>query len=135
MAGDKYTAAEIRTVNMEFHYRDTFGPAAIPEAYERLIFDALNGDMSLFTRGDRAELAWELLDPILEAWQTPGGPALYPYEPGSWGPREAVAFLNQDGRTWVKGCGGHQPLAKNNPLIPAYQFEIAGEIESLSLKT
>ena len=108
------TAAERRSVDMEFHYRDAFGPAAIPEAYERLILDALNGDMSLFTRGDRAELAWELLDPILNAWHTPGGPDLFPYEPGRWGPQEGDAFLARDERGWLKGCGGHPSMMKIN---------------------
>jgi glucose-6-phosphate 1-dehydrogenase len=109
------TANERRSVDMEFHYRDAFGPAAIPEAYERLILDALNGDMSLFTRGDRAELAWELLDPILQAWQESGGPPIYPYEPGCWGPPEADAFLARDGREWLKGCGGHVSQVIINP--------------------
>ena len=105
-------ASDRRSVDMEFHYRDAFGPAAIPEAYERLILDTLNGDMSLFTRGDRAELAWELLDPVLEALRKPGGPALYSYEPGSWGPPEADQFLVQDERNWLKGCGGHTNVVK-----------------------
>ena len=68
------TVSDSRPVEMVFHYRDAFGEAAIPEAYERLLLDALNGDASLFTRADRAELAWELLEPVLEAWRSPDGP-------------------------------------------------------------
>jgi glucose-6-phosphate 1-dehydrogenase len=73
------TLNERRPVEMAFHYRDAFGELAIPEVYERLLLDALNGDASLFTRGDRSELAWELLDPILKAWAEPTGPPLFSY--------------------------------------------------------
>lgn len=101
------TLEERRPVEMAFHYRDAFGELAIPEAYERLILDAINGDASLFTRGDRAELAWELLDPILKAWKEPSGPPLYSYEPGSWGPAAADQLLERDGRNWIRVCGLH----------------------------
>jgi glucose-6-phosphate 1-dehydrogenase len=101
------TVAEKRPVEMAFHYRDAFGEAAIPEAYERLLLDALNGDPSLFTRGDRAELAWELLDPIIKAWAEPDGPPLYSYAPGSWGPAAADRFIERDGRSWTRVCGIH----------------------------
>lgn len=99
---------EVRSVEMAFHYRDAFGELAIPEAYERLLLDALNGDASLFTRGDRAELAWELLDPILKAWKETASPPLYSYEPGSWGPAVADQLLARDGRRWTRVCGLHQ---------------------------
>ncbi len=97
------TVAAMHTVNLAFHYRDTFGTNPIPEAYERLLLDALHGDASLFTRGDRAELAWRLLDPILAAWQTDDAP-LATYDPGSWGPAEADDLLGRDGRAWQHGC-------------------------------
>ena len=103
------TVSENRTVEMAFHYRDTFGESAIPEAYERLLLDALNGDPSLFTRGDRAELAWELLDPILEAWKKTAGVPLHGYLPGSWGPAAADELLERDGRSWIRICGLHSP--------------------------
>jgi glucose-6-phosphate 1-dehydrogenase len=102
------TVSDRRSVEMVFHYRDAFGEDAIPEAYERLLLDALNGDASLFTRGDRAELAWELLDPILTAWEEPYGPALHIYDPGSWGPAPADKLLERDGRRWIRVCGIHQ---------------------------
>jgi len=98
---------ENRPVDMVFHYRDVFGESALPDAYERLLLDALNGDASLFTRGDRAELAWELLDPILTAWQEPSGPPLCTYDPGSWGPSSADQLLERDGRSWHRICGLH----------------------------
>ncbi|MCI0475417.1 MAG: glucose-6-phosphate dehydrogenase [Anaerolineales bacterium] len=101
------TLAELRAVDLEFHYRDSFSDRAIPEAYERLLLDALNGDASLFTRGDRAEIAWSLLDPIIAAWHSPDAPPLAIYEPGSWGPVEADEFITRDGRMWLHGCGRH----------------------------
>ncbi len=96
------TVASLHNVNLSFHYRDSFGANPIPEAYERLILDTLLGDPSLFTRGDRAELAWRLLDPILAAWQA--DKTLATYEPGSWGPSQADDLLRRDGRQWFHGC-------------------------------
>ena len=99
---------ETRSVDMEFHYRDSFGESAIPDAYERLLVDALNGDASLFTRGDEIELAWKLFDPLLDAWEgSAEAPPLVSYLPGTWGPAEADEFLARDGRIWRMGCGGH----------------------------
>jgi glucose-6-phosphate 1-dehydrogenase len=101
------TVAEMRSVNMEFHYADSFGPRAIPEAYERLLLDALHGDASLFTRSDGIEFAWKFIDPILKGWAAqPTPPA--DYDPGSWGPVEADELLAREGRSWVRGCGQHE---------------------------
>lgn len=97
------TVADMHTVDLAFHYRDAFDANPIPEAYERLILDALHGDASLFTRGDRAELAWRLLDPILATWQANKAP-LAGYEPGSWGPAASDELLARDGRAWLHGC-------------------------------
>ncbi len=95
------TVAETRSVNLEYHYKDVFGEKAIPEAYERLLMDAITGDASLFNRSDHLELAWELLDPILNAWDDPDRhQPLTIYEPGSWGPKEADDFLSADSRKW-----------------------------------
>jgi glucose-6-phosphate 1-dehydrogenase len=101
------TIAETRSVDLEYHYRDVFGKDAIPEAYERLLLDAITGDASLFTRGDRSELAWELIDPILQAWESPNAPPLPIYEQGSWGPIEADMLLAGDSLKWQRGCGNH----------------------------
>lgn len=101
------TAAETRSVDMEFHYRDSFGETMIPEAYERLCLDALQGDATLFTRADAAELSWAYIDPIIAAWQSEQGPPLLSYEPGNWGPEEAHDFLAADGRWWIRSCGMH----------------------------
>jgi glucose-6-phosphate 1-dehydrogenase len=96
------TGLQMRSVDMEFHYADSFGQTAIPEAYERLLLDVLTGDASLFTRADEVETAWALIDPILQAWEgdPAGQPPLAFYEPGTWGPREADELLAADGRKW-----------------------------------
>jgi glucose-6-phosphate 1-dehydrogenase len=95
------TGAQTRSVDMEFHYADSFGKTAIPEAYERLLLDVLTGDASLFTRADEVETAWSLIDPILQAWGSPSGkPSLTFYEAGSWGPAEADELLARENRRW-----------------------------------
>ena len=95
---------EGRSVDMEFHYADTFGACAIPDAYERLILDALQGDAALFTRSDGIEAAWKLIDPIVSGWED-DGPQLATYKRGTWGPREADDLLSgDDGRAWRPGC-------------------------------
>jgi glucose-6-phosphate 1-dehydrogenase len=91
-------AIDIRTVNMDFQYGTSFGKKS-PEAYERLLLDAMLGDSTLYARGDMLETAWELVMPILEAWQAPTDKIpLYPA--GSWGPEEADQLLERDGRRW-----------------------------------
>ncbi len=97
-----------RSVDMEFHYSDDFPSETLPEAYERLLLDAMQGDASLFARADEIELAWGLIDPILEGWKQPGAPPLASYEPGTWGPPEADDLLARDGRAWLLGCGPHR---------------------------
>ncbi|MDY6874807.1 MAG: glucose-6-phosphate dehydrogenase [Chloroflexota bacterium] len=96
-----------RSVDMEFHYAEDFGASALPEAYERLLLDAMQGDASLFARADEIELAWGLIDSILADWGRPDAPPLVFYEPGSGGPSEADDLLSRDGRIWYHGCGGH----------------------------
>jgi glucose-6-phosphate 1-dehydrogenase len=89
---------EIRDVSMNFDYTETFG-AEPPEAYERLLHDALIGDSTLFTRRDESETAWGIVDPILEAWRD-STEAPFEYVPNTWGPKEADEFLARDGRRW-----------------------------------
>lgn len=100
------TAAKMKSVDMSFHYDDSFGQSAIPEAYERLLLDVLKGDASLFTRGDAIELSWQLIDPVLKGWEK-YSPLLAFYEHGSWGPAAADELLAHDGFHWMHGCG-HQ---------------------------
>jgi glucose-6-phosphate 1-dehydrogenase len=91
-----------QTVDMDFRYDDDFG-GDLPEAYERLLLDTLQGDASLFARSDEIELSWRVVDPILQSWEQ-GLASLAFYEPGSWGPREADELLARDGSVWMAGC-------------------------------
>lgn len=102
------TAAEMRSVNMTFHYDETFGQGVIPEAYERLLLNALEGDATLFTRSDGIEAAWRTIDAILQAWDTDAAPPLGSYEVGSWGPKSAAELLARNGRKWRYGCAEHE---------------------------
>ncbi len=96
------TVSQMRSVDMEFHYADSFGTTALPEAYERLLLDTITGDASLFTRADEVETAWGLIDPIIQAWEDPSNKQpLASYPSGSWGPAEADELLAKDGgRKW-----------------------------------
>jgi glucose-6-phosphate 1-dehydrogenase len=95
---------ESRSVDMEFHYSTAFGNEVLPEAYERLLLDALKGDASLFLRSDGIELAWKIIDPIIQSENSSHALPLVFYEPGSWGPSEADALLARSSRTWRTGC-------------------------------
>ncbi len=90
-----------------FHYADAFGPSSIPDAYERLLLDALSGDAALFIRGDAIELGWRFIDPILEGLAHTGAPPAI-YERGSWGPVQADALLARSGHAWLYDVGGHE---------------------------
>jgi len=91
---------ELRPVDFEFHYEDSFGGQAIPDAYERLLLDAMNGDASLFTRSDEIEEAWEIMDPVIQGLAAPGAPPPSSYAVGSKGPDSADEFLAKDSRLW-----------------------------------
>jgi len=91
------TALEVRDVNMDFAYGDTFTEAS-PEAYERLILDVLLGDPPLFPRHSEVELQWKILDPILERWAKRGQPEQY--HSGGWGPESSYEMMARDGRMW-----------------------------------
>jgi glucose-6-phosphate 1-dehydrogenase len=94
-----------RSVDMTYLYEQDFGKNSLPDAYERLILDALQGDAALFTRGDEIELAWRIVDPILQGWQSKDAPSLTFYESGTWGPSKAEDFIKADDREWLYGCG------------------------------
>ena len=87
----------IRPVNMEFRYGTAFLSQS-PEAYERLILDAMRGEALLFTRNDEVDALWSIIDPILAAWKAAGGP-IPQYQAGSQGPEEADALL-EPGHRW-----------------------------------
>ena len=90
------TRMVIRPVNMEFLYGTAFLSQS-PEAYERLITDAMRGDATLFTRDDEVEAQWRICDPILRAWTATEEP-LPRYEAGSQGPAEANTLLREGDR-------------------------------------
>ncbi len=100
-------AREGRPVNLEFHYRDAFGDSAIPEAYERLLLDALLGDAGLFPRSDSIERSWAIVDPVLAGWQSDRALPLALYDRDTWGPVEADELLDLDGRHWSVSCCDH----------------------------
>lgn len=98
-------ASEVQPVDMEFHYSSSFKGTALPDAYERLLLDAINGDAALFTREDEIERSWELIDGVLSGWSSPQAPVMQSYAPGTWGPTEAEMLLADDGRVWRVYCG------------------------------
>jgi glucose-6-phosphate 1-dehydrogenase len=88
----------IREVNMDFLYGSSFA-TGFPEAYERLLMDAMLGDETLFARGDMVEVGWQLVQPILNVWGSQK-PEFSNYEAGSWGPAAADDLLTRDGHQW-----------------------------------
>jgi glucose-6-phosphate 1-dehydrogenase len=86
-------------VTMEFHYGTAFANAPA-EAYQRLLLDVMIGDSTLFARRDEVELAWTLVDPIIDTWQAATSYVLPTYESGYWGPEAADRLLENDGRRW-----------------------------------
>lgn len=91
---------EVRQVEMDFSYREAFGSAPAT-AYETLLLDALEGDLTLFNRSDAVELAWQVLEPVLDTWEATRQFAAFPnYPAGSWGPEAADRLIGKDGRTW-----------------------------------
>ncbi len=91
----------VKPVDMDFHYAQDFGDTALPEAYERLLLDAMQGEAALFTRGDEIELAWQLIDPLTELENTP-----HTYPQGSWGPEQADDLIAIEDCSWHCGCLG-----------------------------
>ena len=99
---------QIKNVAFDFDYSETFRKEP-PEAYERLIADAMSGDQSLFIRGDEAEAAWQVVDPIIKGWQQSSEKPPQ-YEPGSWGPDAANQLMEKDGRHWLQNKDEPQPV-------------------------
>jgi glucose-6-phosphate 1-dehydrogenase len=93
-------SVRIQPVKMDFRYGTSFGKAS-PEAYERLLLDAMAGDATLFARRDEVEEAWKFIDDIEEGWHSDGNESgLFFYPGGSWGPAEAEQLIEKDGRAW-----------------------------------
>ena len=92
------SSLRIEPVKMDFHYGTSFGKAT-PEAYERLLLDAMSGDATLFARRDEVEEAWTFVDGIEDAWKSRSDD-LALHQAGSWGPIEAVELAARHGVTW-----------------------------------
>jgi len=88
------------SVTMHFDYAEAFGIHP-PEAYTRLFQDVMIGDQTLFARQDWLAHSWQILDPILEGWAARKEKGLAFYPAGSWGPAEADALIQKDGRQWL----------------------------------
>lgn len=96
----------IKSVALDFSYKQTFRVES-PDAYERLINDAMTGDQTLFIRADEVEAAWAVIDPIEAGWaKSKAGPEVY--VPGTWGPAGAERLIEADGRRWV-GADAEEP--------------------------
>lgn len=94
---------KLAQVDMNFQYTDYFGTTP-STGYERLLYDCMCGDQTLFQRADMTEASWEIVMPILDLWNALT-PRNFPnYTAGSWGPKEADELLARDGREWVR-CG------------------------------
>ncbi len=94
------SALRLEPVKMDFRYRTSFGKAS-PEAYERLLLDAMAGDATLFARRDEVEEAWRFIDEIEKAWHSGDSPLpMAEYPAGSWGPEAADDLLQQHGQIW-----------------------------------
>ena len=90
-------AFTVQKASMDFSY-DSFGGQS-PDAYERVILDALIGDPTLFIRADEVARSWRIVDPVLEYWSADSAPIPL-YQASTWGPHEAMALTERDGRHW-----------------------------------
>jgi glucose-6-phosphate 1-dehydrogenase len=94
---------EVQNVNMDFHYSD-LSHQRIPSAYERLLYDSIKGDSTLFARTEEVIEAWKFLTPVLEAWKNDKGIPLYGYPAGSWGPEKVDDLIEDKDVTWRYPC-------------------------------
>jgi len=100
--GAKIPGAHVKVgqVKMDFHYADYFGSEP-STGYERLLYDAMIGDATLFQRADMVEAGWSVVQPVRDVWSALP-PRNFPnYEAGSWGPKEASDLIKRDGRRWL----------------------------------
>jgi glucose-6-phosphate 1-dehydrogenase len=90
---------QLGLVNMEFDYARDFGRSH-STGYERLLYDCMMGDATLFQRADMVEAGWRVIQPVLDAWSATPAKGFPNYAAGSWGPAESDELLARDGRTW-----------------------------------
>ena len=92
-----------RMTDLNFSFQREFA-GEMPDAYQRLLLDSMNGDASLFARSDEVELAWGIIDPILAAWNSPAAPKLETYPVSMWGPECSTRWMEDQGRQWFDVC-------------------------------
>jgi len=90
---------KLKPVEMDFTYKESY-TEAVPEAYEALLLDVLEGDATLFMRADQVEAAWAKVMPILDAWKSTSDDLLS-YKAGTWGPEKANELIQQQGFDWT----------------------------------
>ncbi len=88
----------------ELDFKFGAGGDELPDSYQRLLQDALNGDASLFARSDEVEQAWQIIDPIISAWRSPAAPFLNSYETGMAGPTASAEWMEEQDRQWFDYC-------------------------------
>jgi glucose-6-phosphate 1-dehydrogenase len=93
----------VKNVNMDFHYKD-LADIRVPSAYERLLYDVMIGDSTLFSRDDEVETAWKFVDPIQKAWAKNPDIKIYGYPAGTWGPAVSDELIEGCGLTWRYPC-------------------------------
>jgi len=94
---------DVQTVNMDFHYSDLL-EKRIPSAYERLLYDSMKGDTTLFARIEEVMAAWKFLAPIIDAWKNDKTVTLHGYPAGTWGPEHADELIEESNMTWRYPC-------------------------------
>ena len=94
---------KLRLTDLDFRYAREFS-GRMPDAYQRLLLDVLDGDASLFARSDEVELSWGIIDPIIAAWQSSVAPALQIYPSQMWGPENASEWMRAQQREWFDVC-------------------------------
>jgi glucose-6-phosphate 1-dehydrogenase len=93
----------LQLTDLDFRFQREFS-GTMPDAYQRLLLDALIGDASLFARSDEVEFAWSIIDPINAAWQNSATPQLEIYPAGEWGPLYSTQWMREQGREWFDVC-------------------------------
>jgi glucose-6-phosphate 1-dehydrogenase len=115
---------QLGLVNMEFDYARDFGRSH-STGYERLLYDCMIGDATLFQRADMVEAGWRVIQPILDVWSAVPAKQFPNYAAGTWGPSEADALLARDGRAWRK-IGEEQTPPEPNELPKTLARATAG---------
>ena len=110
---------KLQPVEMDFTYQENYSES-LPEAYEALLLDVLEGDATLFMRADQVDAAWKVVMPILDAWKKFPTKQLHFYEAGSWGPLAARELVKPYAKEWF-----HLPVKKSYRKVSALN-EVAG---------